>query len=52
MTVPTRLTLSVSTSAPNIVARTAEQFARAAAGLALDGVETMLMAGPDEEDER
>ncbi|QHB37228.1 hypothetical protein QDA03_gp13 [Microbacterium phage Terij] len=51
MTEPTRITLSVTTSDPNIVARTAEHFARAAAGLALDGVQTFMMAGPDTDDE-
>jgi hypothetical protein len=48
---PTRITLSVSTTDPNIAARAAEHFARAAIGLALDGVQTMLMAGPDTDEE-
>lgn len=49
-----RLSLSVSTDDGQIVAKAAEQFARTAAGLALDGVDCMLMVGPDfteEEDE-
>lgn len=48
---PTRITLSVTTEDPNLVARTAEHFARAAAGLALDGLNAVIMAGPDTEDE-
>lgn len=47
----TRLTLTVTTEDPNVVARTTEHFARTASGLALDGVETAIMIGPDSESE-
>ena len=46
-----RVALSVNTADPEIVARVAEQFARTAAGLALEGVDTFLMVGPADEDE-
>ena len=44
-----RIGLSVSTDDPEMVARVAEQLARTAAGLALEGVDTMVMIGPDVE---
>lgn len=48
---PTRMSLSVTTDDPQLIARTAEHFARAAAGLALEGVQTFIMIGPDDEDD-
>lgn len=47
---PIRLSLAVTTGDPELIARTAEHFARAAAGLALEGVESFIMIGPDEDD--
>lgn len=46
----TRLTLTVTTEDQNAVARATEHFARTAAGLALDGVEAVIMIGPDEDE--
>jgi hypothetical protein len=46
----TRITLMMTTTDPEQVARSTEHFARAAAGLALEGVEITLMIGPDEEE--
>jgi len=46
----TRLSLSVTTDDEGIIARTTEHFARALTGLALDGVEAFLMAGPDDDE--
>jgi len=50
MSEPVRLSLSVTTTDPEIIARTADHFARTAAGLALEGVDTFLMIGPDDDD--
>lgn len=44
-----RVGLSVTTDDAAIVARVAEQFARTAAGLALEGVDAMVMIGPEYE---
>ncbi|MFJ4174006.1 hypothetical protein [Microbacterium sp. NPDC089696] len=51
MSAPVNVTLRVTTSDPEIVARAAEHFSRVAAGLALEGVHTFMMCGPDEEDD-
>jgi hypothetical protein len=42
-----RVGISVTTNDANIVARAAEQFARTATGLAMEGVDTIVMIGPD-----
>lgn len=47
----TRLSLSVTSESPEVIARTVEHFARAITGLALEGVDCFLMAGPAEDDE-
>lgn len=45
----TRLTLSVVSSDPESMARAVEHFARTATGMALDGVECLLVVAPEEE---
>lgn len=47
----TRISLSVTTGDPQIVARVAEQFARTAAGLAMEGVDCFISIGPDDLDD-
>lgn len=47
---PTRLSLSVSSTDPNVIARATEHFARTITGLALDGVDCILFAGPEPEE--
>jgi hypothetical protein len=47
---PTRVSLSITSSDPQLIARAVEHFARAAAGLALDGGQAFMMAGPDEDE--
>ena len=48
----TRLSLSVTSDDPATIARATEHFARTVTGLALDGLDCILFAGPDEgEDE-
>lgn len=49
MSDPIRITLSVTTDQPHLVASAAEHFARTAAGLALEGVSTHLMIDRDED---
>lgn len=43
-----RIGLSVVTSDQDLVARVTEQMARTAAGLALEGVDAMVMVGPED----
>lgn len=50
MTRKVRISLAAYTDDPEIASRTAEQFARTGVGLALDGVDTFLSAGPDDEE--
>jgi hypothetical protein len=45
-----RINLSVTTDDQEVVARATEHFARAASGLAMDGVEGILMFGPDDDE--
>lgn len=45
---PVRVSLSVTTEDQQLLARVAEQFARTAAGLALDGVQCFVVVGRDE----
>lgn len=47
----TRLSLSVTSDDPQTIARATEHFARTLAGLALDGMDCVLFAGPDVEEE-
>lgn len=47
----TRLSLSVDSDDPQVIARATEHVARTITGLALDGVNCILFAGPDEETE-
>jgi len=48
----TRLSLSVTSDDPATIARATEHFARTLSGLALDGMDCILFAGPDaDEDE-
>jgi hypothetical protein len=51
MTGRIRIGLSVVTDNPDLVARVTEQMARTAAGLALEGVDALVMCGPDDEDD-
>ncbi len=51
MAEPVRISLSVTTADAEIVARAADHFARVAAGLALEGVDTFMMCGPSEGDD-
>lgn len=48
---PVSITLMVTAADPGTVQRTIEHFARAASGLALDGVKAALMVGPEEEED-
>ena len=43
-----RIGLTVVTDDPQLVAKVTEQMARTAAGLALEGVDAMVMVGPDD----
>ena len=47
MTTEIRIGLSVTSSDPLVVARVSEQFARAAAGLAMDGEQCIVSIGPE-----
>lgn len=47
----TRLSLSVTSDDPDVIARATEHFARTVTGLALDGMDCILFAGPDDETE-
>ncbi len=47
----TRLSVSVTTDDPEILTRAIETLSRAVTGLAMEGVETFTMCGPDEEDD-
>lgn len=47
----TRVSLSVTSRDPEIITRAVEALARAAAGLALEGVDTFLMTSDDNESE-
>lgn len=47
----TRLSLSVTSDDPETIARATEHFARTVSGLALDGLDCILFAGPDPTDE-
>jgi hypothetical protein len=49
--VSTRLSLSVTSDDPATIARATEHFARTVTGLALDGMDCILFAGPDSDDE-
>lgn len=46
----TRLSLSVTSDDPEVIARATEHFARTATGLALDGMDCIFFAGPCEEE--
>lgn len=46
-----RISLSVSSTDHGVIARATEHLARTASGLALDGMDCVLFAGPDEEQE-
>lgn len=46
-----RVSLSVYTETAELAARVVEQFARTAAGLAFDNVESFLSCGPDDEED-
>lgn len=46
-----RISLSVSSDDHNVVARATEHLARTACGLALDGMDCILFAGPEPEEE-
>lgn len=46
----TRLSLSVTSDDPAIIARATEHFARTVTGLALDGMDCILFAGPDDDE--
>jgi hypothetical protein len=48
MAAKVRIGLSVVTDDPQLVAKVTEQMARTAAGLALEGVDAMVMVGPDD----
>lgn len=52
MTDSIRVHMSVTSSDPQIVTRAIEAMSRAAAGLALEGVEVWVSARPDDEDEQ
>lgn len=47
---PTRITLSVSTDQQEQITRSVEVLGRALAGLALDGIDGVLMAMDDDEE--
>lgn len=47
----TRLSLSVTSSDPARIAQAIEHFSRTVTGLALEGMDCILFAGPDDEDE-
>lgn len=47
----TRISLSVSSDDAPTIARAVEHLARTASGLALDGVDCILFAGPEGDDE-
>jgi hypothetical protein len=47
----TRISLSVTSDDPTTIARATEHFARTVTGLALDGMDCILFAGPDGDDE-
>lgn len=47
----TRLSLSVTSDDPTTIARATEHFARTLTGLALDGMNCILFAGPDDDEE-
>lgn len=47
----TRLSVSVTTEDPEILTRAIETFSRAVTGLAMEGVETFTMCGPDSEED-
>lgn len=47
----TRLSLSVTSDDPTTIARATEHFARTVSGLALDGMNCILFAGPDDDEE-
>ena len=46
----TRVSLSVVSTDPQAVARAIEHFARTAAGLALDGLDAVIVAGPEDDE--
>lgn len=47
---PIRVHMSVTTDSSEVLARSIEAMSRAAAGLALEGIEVWLSARPDDED--
>lgn len=46
-----RASLSVTSEDPETIARAVESMTRTATGLALDGVDTIVIVGPEDEDE-
>lgn len=44
-----RVSLSMTSTDPELVARATEHLARAATGMAMDGMTAMLFVGPEEE---
>lgn len=51
MSLPTRVTMSVVSADLSTITRGVEAFARAATGLALEGLHVWLSVHPDDEDE-
>ena len=49
--VPVRLSLSVTSDDPSVIANATEHFARTVSGLALDGMDCIFFAGPDTDNE-
>lgn len=46
----TRVSLSVVSDDPQQVARAVEHFSRTAIGLALDGMDAVIVAGPEDDE--
>lgn len=46
-----RASLSVTSTDPETIARAVETMTRTATGLALEGVDTIVVIGPEEDDE-
>lgn len=47
----TRVSASVTSGDPTVIARAVESLARAVAGLALEGADVVIIAGPEEDDD-
>lgn len=47
----TRLSVSVTTDDPEILTRAIETLARAVTGMAMEGIDTFMMCGPDRDDD-